>query len=379
MSPRKSSANSPRKAAASLSNQATFSNQTKLIILGVIALLVLLLLYQVRHILGPFIWAAVFAYVFNPVVSWLQDRTRLSRIWVVTGLYLLFVTVTALMIVYFFPAIARQIADLRAAIPQMIQSLNQYLATQEYIDVFGFKVDPEFVSQQIANVENAFRDYLTISALPFALGFFELILKVVVFAVTTFYLLLHQDRLSRFFRGLIPPKHHEEILDVARQINTVLGAYVRGQLLLIIIMSTATSIGLTILQVRYSLLLGILTGVLEIFPIIGPITAGAIACSVALFGPAPWGLHPMVYTLIIAAMYTVFRNIEDYLVIPNLIGRLVELHPVVVIFSLLSGGVIAGFLGIFLAVPVAATIKILGGYIHRKLLEPSTEVGTASS
>src|SRR5207249_44171 len=114
-------------------------------------------------------------------------------------------------------------------------------------------------------------------------------------------------------------------------------------------------------------LLAFLTGVLEVIPIVGPITAGAIACLVALGHPAPFGLSQIWYVVVVAVMYTVLRHAEDYFVIPLVIGRIVKLHPAVVIFSLLTGGALFGLLGVLLAVPVAATARLVLIYAGAKL------------
>jgi predicted PurR-regulated permease PerM len=132
-------------------------------------------------------------------------------------------------------------------------------------------------------------------------------------------------------------------------------------------MSTATTIGLTVFGVPFSLLLGLLTGVLEVIPIIGPITAGAIACLVALGNPNPFGWSQLAYVGAIAIMYTVLRHAEDYFVIPLVIGRIVRLHPALVIFSLLAGGAVFGLIGVVLAVPVAATLRLVLIYVSAKL------------
>jgi predicted PurR-regulated permease PerM len=126
-----------------------------------------------------------------------------------------------------------------------------------------------------------------------------------------------------------------------------------------------------------------MTGVLEVIPIVGPITAGAIACLVALGHPAPWGLTQIWYVAIVAIMYTILRHAEDYLVIPTVIGRAVRLHPAIVIFSLLTGGAVFGLLGIILAVPVAATMRVVLIYVGAKLRDedpfPQLEVELAEA
>ena len=131
--------------------------------------------------------------------------------------------------------------------------------------------------------------------------------------------------------------------------------------------SAAASVGLSIHQEPISLLLGVITGVLETIPFVGPIVAGTLAVLTALGHPAPFGWSQLQYAVVVALMYTVLRYTEDYVVIPQVIGRIVELHPVVVIFSLLIGGAIAGLLGILVAVPVAASLRIALLFMLAKL------------
>ena len=159
-------------------------------------------------------------------------------------------------------------------------------------------------------------------------------------------LLRDAPRLLQWIRRVLPRSQRNELLPLIAEVNALLGRYVRGQLFLIGVMTTATFICLTVLRVPFSLLLAFLTGVLEVIPIVGPITAGAIACLVALGHPAPFGLSQIWYVVVVAVMYTVLRHAEDYFVIPLVIGRIVKLHPAVVIFSLLTGGALFGLLGV---------------------------------
>jgi hypothetical protein len=134
-------------------------------------------------------------------------------------------------------------------------------------------------------------------------------------------------------------------------------------------MSTASYIGLTILDVRYALAVAIATGFLELIPIIGPWTAGAIAVSVALFqGSAPFGWTQMTLAIVVGLMYFVLRQLEDAFVIPLVIGRIIHLHPLLVIFVVVIGTALGGILGLVLAVPIAAVIKIISIYFYGKVM-----------
>jgi predicted PurR-regulated permease PerM len=128
-------------------------------------------------------------------------------------------------------------------------------------------------------------------------------------------------------RRNLPRDHRAELLQVLRDTNVMLGRYIRGQIILVLLMSTVTTIGLTVLNVPYSVLLGIMTGVLETIPFVGPITAGAIACLVALGHPNPFGWSQIAYVAVVAVMYTILRHAEDYLVIPTVIRRAVRPAP----------------------------------------------------
>ena len=205
------------------------------------------------------------------------------------------------------------------------------------------------------------------SAVPFAVGLGRFLLELLVFLIATFFLLRDAPRLLQWFRRRLPPAHRNELLPLLAEVNALLGRYVRGQLFLIGVMWTATFIGLSVLQVPFAFLLGFMTGILEVIPIVGPITAGAIACLVALGHPAPWGLSQIWYVVIVAVMYTVLRHAEDYFVIPLVIGRIVRLHPAMVIFALLTGGALYGLLGVLVAVPVAASLRLVLIYVGAKL------------
>ena len=143
------------------------------------------------------------------------------------------------------------------------------------------------------------------------------------------------------------------------QIHRVLGRFLRGQLVLIVLMSTVTFAAVEwLFRLPYALWIGILTGVLEIIPLIGPITAGAIACTVGFAQGGPNEAAAL------AILYFVLRQVEDQIVMPLVVGRAVHVHPLVTIFAVLTGEKIAGVLGMILAVPIAAAIKVVLDYAY---------------
>ena len=341
-------------------NAARWSPAAKRVALGVIGLIVLFIVWRAGDIVRPFIWAAILSYVLLPLVGLLERRAGFPRTIAATTIFLLLLAVIVGGGRLLIPLAVGQILDLQVRLPSLLANLETTLAgTFEQFGLGPF--------QQIAIQASDLPGMLARAALPIAVGLGHALLEFLVFLIATFFLLRDAPRLFDWFRRVLPPGQRAEIVPLARQVSELLGLYVRGQIILIGIMATVTTIGLTLFGVPFSFVLGVMTGILEIIPIVGPIAAGAIACLVALGNPNPFGWSQVIYVAAIAVMYTVLRHAEDYFVIPLVIGRIVRLHPAVVIFSLLAGGALFGLLGVILAVPLAATLRLVLIYVGAKL------------
>jgi predicted PurR-regulated permease PerM len=329
-----------------------WSTTTKRVVVGAALALGALVLVRAHDVVEPFLWALIFAYVFAPPVGAVQRRTGVRRGFVVTGLYVALALALYGIGRILVPLIFEELTEVRRTLPALLNNVQQQVVAA----LAGSGFEP--LATTIIDNAQALTQRLSGMVLPVAIGVLSTVLKVLVFVIALFYLLRDGPGMAEGVRGLLPPGHRDELLRVFRRINVVLGQYLRGQVVLIAIMATVTTVGLAFLQVPFSLLLGFLTGVLETIPFVGPITAGTIAVLVALGHPAPFGWTQVGYAGVVAAMYTILRYAEDYVVIPQIIGRVVELHPLVVIFALLTGGAIGGLLGILVAVPVAASLRI---------------------
>ncbi len=339
--------------------------RTKIVIVSIIVILFLVLLIVVRSILTPFIWGAVVAYLLTPMVNWLSRRMRLPRVFVLGGLYLVFGTGVAWALYFLVPFLIREAGDFTSSIPLIIASLQEDVLGSETFSFLGITLDPQNISASILRALGA----SPMGAVTMVRETATFIAEIILFLAVTFYLTSDAPRIRDGFYQLFPMNYRPEAIRIIGRINRVLGAYIRGQFILIILMSSVTWIFLgLVLKVKFALLLSLMTGVLEIIPFIGPITAGAIATSVALFQPNDFGWPAWGLALAVVAVYFVLRHAEDYLVIPNLIGRIVEIHPVVVIFAVLAGVVLGGITGMLLAVPTAATLKVILDYVYSKLV-----------
>ncbi len=341
--------------------RATWSPQTKRIVLLVILAAAAFLIIRMGEIVLPFLWAFVIGYVLLPAVGFIEERARIRRGLAALAVFLVLVGSLLLVLRLVVPLAVAQVRDVNHEIPSLLRNAQIALAAglnsigMGDLDPLVF-LPPAEVSQNVARM-----------VLPVATAVGRFSLELLISLVATFFVLRDAPRLFDRLRELIPPSQRRDVLHIAGQVNVLIGRYIRGQLLLVGLMSTVTAVGLSVLEVPYSIVLGLITGVLELIPFAGPITAGALASIVALGHPNPFGWPQLTYVGVVVVMYTVLRHAEDYFVIPLVIGRIVRLHPIVVIFSMLAGGSLLGLLGIILAVPTAATLRLVLVYLIARL------------
>ncbi len=338
-----------------------WSPLTKRVVLVVLVTAFLLVLWRAGEVVPPFVWAFVVGYVLLPAVSFFERRgLRRGPAAAIVFLALLAVIVGVLRLVA--PVAVEQVHELERAFPSTVLNAQrtgaQILRNVGLGDLTGL-VFPGGTQEVATNVGRM--------VVPLAQALSRFAVELLVFLIAVFFVLRDSPRLFDALEGLVPPGQRAEILHITAQVGYLIRRYIRGQLVLVVVMATVTTVGLSILRVPYSVLLGSLTGVLELIPIVGPITAGALASLVALGHPSPFGWSQLWYVGAVVIMYTVLRQTEDYVVVPLVIGRIVRLHPAVVIFSVLAGGALFGLLGVILAVPVAATLRLLLVYVLAKM------------
>jgi predicted PurR-regulated permease PerM len=326
-------------------------------------------LWLVRGVLTPFVIAVVLAYVFNPMVARVSQRARLPRGLAVAGIYVVLAMLLTWSVLVIFPVAAREARELAATLPRLLIQIQGLLAEEQTITVFGAEVNLAPVADEITRTLGGLVTTASHRLVETAVSTVETLLRFILALVATFYLLMAGERIKHGIRNLAPPRYRQEFGPVVAEIDRILGRFVRGELLLIIIMSFATWLALSILGIRYALILGLIAGVLELIPFIGPILAAVPAVALALFQPSPFGWSPLVNAGVVALVYFVLRHAEDYFVIPQVVGRVVELHPLLAMFAVFSGAAVGGILGMFLGVPIAAVVRILARYAYFKLVE----------
>src|SRR4030067_1972230 len=317
-----------------------------------LAALIIWFLYLERAILTPFILAAIFAYIFNPVVNFFTHKIKLPRTLSISIIYIVLIGAIVFLGVFFTRRIFEESSELSRFVPQAIKGAKSQINTL-----------PDFLRPTaldgLASLQKSrvFTPAYWVTLFPQAIS---RLLSFFLFLVAGFYFLKQENNIFDKILNLIPRDLRIDTEIMLRRMNMVFARYLRGQVFLIIFVSVALFIPLSILGVKFALILAIFSGFADIVPIFGPIFAGTVAALIALIsGTANFPVTPIQGAIIVAAIYFFVRMLEDYFVIPHVMGKVTDLHPLIILFAVIAGGHLWGILGLVLAVPIAGAIKIL--------------------
>ncbi len=321
----------------------------------VIGLLLLVFLYIQREILTPFVFAAIFAYIFNPVVNVLYKRLKIPRTLSVIVIYTLIIGVIISTVFVSYKRIIDESFQLQGQLAVITKTAKSQINTL-----------PQWVRptlhEAVSSIEKSI-NVSTPSVYSFVPEIFSKIISFIIFLFAAFYFLKEGGGMVDRLLNLVPNRYKIEVDILLKKINSILGSYLRGQIFLVILVSFVLFICLTIIGVKLALMLAIFSGVAEIVPIIGPILAAGVAAVVAyLGGTSNFGLDPLQTAVIVVIVYTVVRQIQDYLVNPQVMGRITRLHPLIILFAVIAGEHVAGITGLLLAVPIAGVLKLIVEY-----------------
>jgi predicted PurR-regulated permease PerM len=316
------------------------------------------LLWVARGVLPPFIVAAILAYVLSPLVDELAERTGAHRRMAAVGVFVVVVVAFTVLLLLAGSRLNSEVRAMERESPSIVQSVVEKMTGGQNLDLLGQNMSSRELGRRL---DTAVQEELGTpsQAIQAISAGFSLLFGVLLVFLSLAYLLMDGPNFFRYALRFVPSEHRAHVEYLAIQIHHVLGRYLRGQLVLIVLMSTVTFLILEyVFHLPYALWVGIVTGILEIIPVVGPITAGAIAATI---GFSQGGASQ---AAAIAIVYFVLRQVEDQLVMPLVVGRAVHIHPLVTIFAVLVGEKIAGVLGMILAVPIAATVKVILDYAY---------------
>ncbi|MBC3480173.1 AI-2E family transporter [Pseudomonas sp. SWRI59] len=328
------------------------------------ALLFAVLLYSLHNILAPFLIGILLAYLADPLVDRLE-RLGLSRTWGVVVVFSLFTLLFMALLLVLVPMLAKQLLRLYELAPQMLDWLqHQALPWVQHrlglADGFWkFDKIKAAIGEHMGQTTDIVGIVLS-QATASSLALMAWLANLVLIPVVGFYLLRDWDLMMAKLRSLLPRQRESQIVGLAQECHEVLGAFVRGQLMVMLALGVIYSAGLMLVGLELGLLIGMLAGLAAIVPYMGFIIGIGAALVAGLF-QFGGDLYPM---LGIVAVFMVGQALEGMVLTPLLVGDRIGLHPVAVIFAILAGGELFGFTGVLLALPVAAVIMVLLRHVH---------------
>lgn len=312
----------------------------KTIIFTVIFLLSLWVLFQIKDILFLIFIAFILMTALRPLVDWLA-WARIPRVLVILVIYGVVFGFFGVSFAGTIPTLVIQSTRFAQELPTFLEKVLPY-----------WNIDARSISQQIAPISE--------NIVKLTVGIFSNLLTTLTVLVFTFYFLLERRKLEGVLAQTMGEDAADRIVSTLKEVELRLGAWVNGQIVLMILIGVAVYVGLTVLHVEFALPLAIIAGVLEIVPMIGPIVSAVPAILVALT------VSPFL-ALSVGALYFIVQQIENNIFVPLVLKKSVGLSPIVTIFALMVGGRLAGVVGAILSVPVVLVIQSL---LHAFIFPP---------
>ncbi len=313
--------------------------------------------FKVRTVIGYFAAAGVLAYLLDPAVMWLSKR-RIPLWAAALGSFAILAGLLTLIIALAAPPAINQFKELGERLPEYIESAGPtFEQAKAAVKAADLPFDAESIAKDAAeSVKNKAAETAA-QILKSVSGFFGAMAALVIIPILLFYFLADGQRLWKSVVLYIPPAYRPEFESVMSRINTAIGGFIRSQLKLCLIMGIMTTVTMMIPFPKYALIFGLIAGITEFIPYVGPILALLAPLAIACFSPV-WKL---IYVLI---AFLVLQFLEGNVIAPKVIGKDVGLHPAVIIFALMCGGQVAGLAGMIAAIPVAVILKVLWQYFY---------------
>lgn len=327
--------------------------ETQLKYWGLAALIIFATLYLLGDVLLPFILGGAIAYLLDPIADWLERRGlgRGPAVAVISIAFLCLVAAAALLI---WPPLRNQTIGLVEALPELASSLRAFLDAR----IPGGLSENSMFAETIGNLGDTLREKgmaLVNRVLSSALSLMNILFLLFVVPVVSIYLLIDWDRLVARIDDLLPRDHAPTIRVLAREMDKTLGSFLYGQGMVVLIQGTFYAVALMAAGLNFGLLVGFVSGALSFIPFVGSITGFVIATGLAVF--QFWG--DWLHIALIAGIFVFGQVVEGNILTPKLVGSSVGLHPVWLLLALSVFGALFGFVGMLIAVPLAAMLGVL--------------------
>lgn len=368
-------------AAAEAPSSPLWGRSTKLVVIVFGLVLLALAAWRFQGLIVMTTLAAVIAYILNPLVVAVNERTRISRGWVILAIYLLLAVALIALFVSLGVAAYDQATDFINLVPDLIdqifslfEKMNMQSAPIVILD--QIVIEPidlpwESITDQLLGLIQP-----TLSTSGGVVGQLASITvrtvgNFIFVFVLSIYLIFEAPNIGSYLQALASqPGYQTDMERMSKEFSRIWSAYLRGQVILGVIIFFVVWLGLSLLGVRNALTLGLIAGLLEFVPTIGPIISTVIAMAVAFFQPSnAWGLDGWQFALIVLVFMIIVQQVENNFLVPRIVGSALDLHPLIVIVGVFMGASVAGILGAVLAAPILASLKLVAVYAWRKLFD----------
>ena len=343
---------------------------------ALVALLVLLFVFS--SILLPFVVGAAIAYLLDPLAQWFE-RQGFSRLAATMTILVLFIVVLVALMLLVLPIVINQLILLAENFPSYIERFDLLINSilqSSWAESLG--VDSEAVRSSLTGFLSEGATWLTTvvtSLWSGGLAIINILALLVVTPVVAFYLLYDWDRMIELIDSWIPRDSVDEVRMLGREVDHVLAGFVRGQALVSLTLGTFYAAGLVLLGINFGFLIGLMAGIVSFIPYLGSTLGFVVSVGVALLQFWPDWMMPVAT----AALFITGQLIEGYVLQPYMIGTNVGLHPVWLMFALFAFGLLFGFVGLLVAIPIAAAIGVLVRYALARYLASPLYRGTGNS
>jgi len=313
------------------------------IIRVVLVLLVLIFVFLIREIIALLFVAIILASAFDPWVDFMQKH-KIPRAVSILFIYIILLGILSLVVILLIPPMSEQIGQLARNLPQYYEKVA--VGVSNLTDGGETPTLPQALQTLSSNLGGT-----TKSIFSTITGIFGGLVSFAAVLVIVFYITVEEKILKKFIRFLSPPKYKDYVADLVNRMQGKMGMWLRGQLTLMLIIGIMTYIGLTILGVKYALLLSIIAGLFEVVPIVGPFISAIPAVLVGFS-------DSFFKVILIVITYFVIQQLENHLIVPKVMQKAVGLNPIIVIVAILTGAKLGGIVGALMAVPIAAAIGV---------------------
>lgn len=363
-----------------VSTSPPWNRSTKRSAVVILLIVFVVVLYRIRGILPPIILAVVVAYVVEPIVGFLYKRMRLKRSAAIAVVYLTILAVFIAIPIFTIPQIVAQATSLVENAPGYVEQLGLLLDKPIQIGPYTIPTDElplEQAYQAISeNLLNILQTVGTQSLSIFgsvASATLSTLAWTLVILVVSFYMVKDRRELTGSVIDLFPVEYQNDLRQLGREISLTWNAFLRGQLILFAIMGVAIFLLATVIGLPNALLLGLISGFAEFIPNLGAALAAIPAVLIAFFqADSSWlgsQMSPFWFAVVVLGLYVLAQQVENLVLVPRVIGRSLNLHPMVVFLGAIAGASVAGIVGVLLAAPLLASGRLVVLYVFRKLYD----------